>query len=128
MFKAASAGLIGIGFIVAAIISAHFTHEFLRASIVASGHVVRLNAGGYHPQIEFMTKAGELISYPQGGLITKMIVGEQIDVRYLPDSPMHSATIDTFVAIWDMTIVFSFLGVFATTCGLLSLPNAFVKA
>jgi hypothetical protein len=41
---------------------------------------------------------------------------------------MHGATIDTFVAIWDMTIVFSLLGVFATTCGLLSLPNAFVKA
>jgi hypothetical protein len=123
MFKAVGAFVVGVGFIVAAITSSQFTLEFIRASIVVPGRVVRLNAGGYHPQIEFMTKTGELVSYPQGGVITRMAVGEQIGVRYLPDNPGRSATINAFVATWDMTIVFGFMGAVAILCGLLSLPS-----
>lgn len=37
--------------------------------------MVKLNAGGSHPQIAFVTEAGEQISYPQGGLVlgTKVV-------------------------------------------------------
>ncbi|WP_241012858.1 MULTISPECIES: hypothetical protein [Burkholderia] len=51
MFKGISAMVIGVGFLVAAVISAQSTREFLRTSIVVPGLVVKLNAGGYHPEI-----------------------------------------------------------------------------
>ena len=123
MFKAISAIVIGIGLLIGAAVSAQSTREFLRTSIVVPGRVVRLNAGGYHPQIEFVTKTGERISYPQGGLISKMREGDAVLVRYQADDPSHSATADVFAAIWDTPIVLGFLGGFAVLCGALNLPS-----
>ncbi|MCL4662501.1 DUF3592 domain-containing protein [Burkholderia multivorans] len=63
--------------------------------------MVKLNAGGYHPEIEFVTKSGEHFSYPQGGiLIAAMKVGQDVEVRYLPEQPIPTATVNTFRAIW----------------------------
>ncbi|CAB3713817.1 hypothetical protein [Trinickia soli] len=58
MFKAISAAVIGVGLLIGATMRPG-QRDFLRASIVVSGQVVRLNAGGYYPRIEFVTKAGE---------------------------------------------------------------------
>lgn len=123
MFKSISAIVIGIGLLVGAAGSAQSTREFLRASSIAPGRVVRLNAGGYHPQIEFVTNAGERISYPQGGLVSRMKEGEAVTVRYLADDPSHSATVDAFAAIWDTPLVLGFMGGVAVLCGVLNLPR-----
>lgn len=123
MIKAIIAIVIGIGLLVGAAVSVQSTREFLRTSNIAPGRVVRLNAGGYHPQIEFVTNAGERISYPQGGLISKMKEGDTVSVRYLADDPSHSATVDVFAAIWDAPIVLGFIGGFAVLCGMLNLPS-----
>ena len=105
MFKAISATIIGIGLLVGAAVNVQSTREFFRTSNIASGRVVRLNVGGYHPQIEFVTNTGERISYPQGGLISKIKEGDAVSVRYLADDPTHSATADVFAAIWDTPLV-----------------------
>lgn len=123
MFKAMSAVVIGICFFVAAAFVAQSTREFLRTSIVVPGQVVRLNAGGYHPQIEFVTRAGEPVSYPQGGILTRMKVGDRPEVRYSPDNPIPTATVNTFEAIWGNTLFFGVLGVAFIVGGLLSLPS-----
>ncbi|MFM0287483.1 DUF3592 domain-containing protein [Paraburkholderia megapolitana] len=122
MLKAIIALVIGIGLLIAAAISVQSTREFLQTSIVVPGRVVRLNAGGYHPQIEFVTKAGEPVSYPQGGITTRMNVGDQPEVRYLPDNPIPTATITTFEAIWGNTIFFTVLGIGFLVSGLVTLP------
>jgi hypothetical protein len=95
----------------AAILSALNTVEFLRASILVPGEVVALNAGGSHPQIEFATRDGQRVSYPQNGLIFGMKVGDHVNVRYLAGSPSITARLDRFGAIWEWSIGFGFMGV-----------------
>ncbi|AIO49159.1 MULTISPECIES: DUF3592 domain-containing protein [Burkholderia] len=123
MFKGISAIVIGVGLLVAAAISAQSTREFLRTSIVVPGLVVKLNAGGYHPEIQFTTKTGQQISYPQGGIVTKVELGQRVEVRYQADDPDGSATMNVFAAIWDSTIVFAFMGAVAIVCGIMNLPS-----
>ncbi|SKA36203.1 Protein of unknown function [Enhydrobacter aerosaccus] len=124
MFKAIGTFVIGIGLLIAAGFSVHATLGFLRTSIVAPGRVVKLNAGGYHAEIEFVTKAGEHVSYPQGGiLIAAMMVGQDVEVRYLPEQPIPTATVNTFRAIWDTSIFFLTIGLGAIAVGLMNLPS-----
>jgi hypothetical protein len=124
MLKAMGAIVIGVGFLIAAAFSVQSTREFLRTSIVVPGRVVKLNAGGYHPEIEFVTKSGEHVSYPQGGiLIAAMEVGQDVEVRYLPEQPIPTATVNTFRAIWDMPIFLATMGLGAILVGLMNLPS-----
>jgi hypothetical protein len=123
MFKAVFAIAIGIGLLVVAAFTARSNWEFLQTSIIVPGEVVRLNAGGSHPQIEFLTKAGEHISYPQGGMIYGMKVGDRVNVRYLPDTPSQSATVDKFGAVWNWTLLTLIMGVGAIIAGLMNLPS-----
>jgi hypothetical protein len=51
---------------------------FINASSTARGTVVRLNAGGSHPEIRFTTASGEVVDYPQGGLIFGYRVGVRV--------------------------------------------------
>jgi hypothetical protein len=63
MVKAILGIVMGIGFLVIAAFVAWSTHEFLQTAIAAPGEVVSLNAGGSHPQVEFVTKAGQRAFY-----------------------------------------------------------------
>jgi hypothetical protein len=92
-----------IGFITSVV----HTRNFLDSAVAVPGRVVALNAGGSHPQIEFINKRGELNSYPQGGWIAGYKVGDKVTVLYLVESPTLVATIDRVGAIWSLTI---FLG------------------
>lgn len=123
MFKGISAMVIAVGFLVAAAISAQSTREFLRTSIVVPGLVIKLNAGGYHPEIQFTTKTGQQISYPQGGIVTKAELGQRVEVRYQADDPDGSATMNVLVAIWNSSIIFAIMGAFAVVCGIMNLPS-----
>nr|WP_182550547.1 DUF3592 domain-containing protein [Phyllobacterium myrsinacearum] len=102
--------VIGAVLLIAAAVSAGMTLNFLGSSIVVPGDVVALNAGGSHPQIAFVTKTGEQVSYPQGGLVFGSKVGDRVEVRYRTDSPKQSATLNQFGAIWTVTIVLAGLG------------------
>ncbi|MGO4449725.1 DUF3592 domain-containing protein [Phyllobacterium sp. TAF24] len=113
--------IIGVAFLVAAAISTGMTLRFIRSSIVVPADVVALNAGGSHPQIAFVTRNGEQISYPQGGLVFSAKVGDHVEVRYLADSPKQSATLNQFGAIWSLTILLAGLGVGFVFTGLSNL-------
>ena len=121
MTKQLIAMIIGLAFLASAAISAHSTRSFLRTSIVAPGKVVALNAGGSHPQIEFVTRSGERISYPQGGMISDLKTGDTVRVRYRPGSALVTATLDRFGAVWYWPLMFSYMGFGFFGCGLSSL-------
>lgn len=123
MFKAISFVVVGIGFLIAAAIHVQSTREFLHSSILVPGRVVKLNSGGSHPEIEFITQTGERISYPQGGLIFGMKVGDDVQVHYLSAAPSLSPTVDKFGAIWDTVIYLTFMGCAAIIAGLQNLPS-----
>lgn len=69
-----------------------------------------MNAGGSHPQIEFVTKAGDRISYAQGGMIYGAKVGDKVTVLYRPEEPSRAPTIDRFGAVWNWPLMALILG------------------
>ncbi|WGS51150.1 DUF3592 domain-containing protein [Paraburkholderia sp. D15] len=103
--------LIGAAALAAACMSTSDTIDFLRTSIVAPAQVVTLNHGGSHPEIAFVTTRGQNVSYPQGGFVFGMKVGDQVQVRYLPDAPRATARLDQFGAIWSWPIGWGLLGI-----------------
>ena len=123
MIKALFFTVVGIAFLGATAISIVTTVHFLNASAVAPGTVVRLNAGGSHPEIEFSTAAGERISYAQGGLVFGAKTGDRVQVRYRADRPSRSATLDRFGAIWTVPIFLAFFGLAFTFGGLVNMPR-----
>jgi hypothetical protein len=123
MFKAVGALVIGVVFLIAAMVAAYSTLNFLHTSILVPGRVVKLNAGGSHPEIEFVTQTGDHISYPQGGMIFGMKVGDEVQVRYQSDAPVHSATIVRFGAIWDTVLYLVFMGCVFVVAGFMNLPS-----
>lgn len=98
--------IVWIGCLIGLINSVEDTRAFLDAAVAVPGRVVALNAGGSHPQIEFLNRKGERISYPQGGWIAGYKVGDQVNVLYLENSPNPRETIDRVGAIWSLPIFF----------------------
>lgn len=89
---------VGIFMMCAAIAWATTVLQFTNTAASAQGAVTKLNAGGSHPQVQFTTQKGEVIEYPQNGLIFGYQVGDEVRVLYQPKHP-QGATIDTFEAL-----------------------------
>ncbi|HEL2977634.1 TPA: DUF3592 domain-containing protein [Stenotrophomonas maltophilia] len=90
---------------------------FLQVAQIAEGRVVHLNAGGSHPEVAFTTAAGEQISYPQGGMIFGYEPGQVVRVLYRAERPKLDPSLDTFGALWGMTIMVALIGLtFAGIC------------
>ncbi|WP_175924537.1 DUF3592 domain-containing protein [Burkholderia latens] len=122
MFKATVGISIGIAFLIIAAIIGWSTRGFLQTAIAVPGEVVSLNAGGSHPQIEFVTRAGERVSYPQGGMIYGTKVGDKVTVLYQPEAPARTATIDKLGAVWNWTLMAAIFGVGFILFALMNLP------
>ncbi|AOJ61727.1 hypothetical protein WJ32_04125 [Burkholderia ubonensis] len=122
MFKAIAGIVIGVVFLVIAAFTAWSTWDFLRTAIAVPGAVVSLNAGGSHPQVEFVTRTGERISYPQGGMIYGTKVGDKVTVLYQPEAPSRTATINRFGAVWNWTLMAFIFGVGFIFFSLMNFP------
>lgn len=101
---------------VAALLVSVRTIAFLRSSTVANGTVEALNAGGSHPQVAFVTAAGERVSYPQGGFVFGWRVGDAVRVRYAPARP-RDAVMDRVGAIWTPAILLLVIGLGMVSAG-----------
>ncbi|WP_281686225.1 DUF3592 domain-containing protein [Pseudomonas citronellolis] len=99
-------GLISIGFLSAAVLTAMQTIDFLESAEVAPGVVSRLNAGGSHPQVQFTTLSGQQYEFPQGGFIFGYKEGMAVDVYYLSENPGMTAVIKDPGAIWVVPATF----------------------
>jgi len=115
--------LIGMGLCVAAVAIGISRRAFIRRAAVAEGVVIRLNAGGSHPQIAFQAASGQKIEYPQGGLIFGYHPGDRVRVFYDPGDPAKTACIDAVGALWAASIFLSLIGVFCLIGGLAVLPS-----
>jgi hypothetical protein len=102
--------LAGIGLLALAIWSTVMTANFRFHAKATEGTVMRLNAGGSHPQIEFTTGEGQKVSYPQGGLIFGYHPGDRVRVLYLAAEPDKAACLDVFGALWFAPMLLAFLG------------------
>jgi hypothetical protein len=94
--------------------------DFLRSSVVVQGRVVEHDFGGHHPQIEFVTQKGEYIFAPKSAFTTGS-VGDQVPVRYRPETPLQTARLAVFSSIWGDTVVLSLIGLALMVDSLLQL-------
>jgi len=115
--KAIVLSIVGMGLMLAAIVTGLATHQFLGRAARAPGVVSRLNAGGSHPEIEFTMPSGGTISYPQGGFIFGYEPGQRVQVLYAPGDPARTARVDAFGALWFMPLLLSVLGLALTIGG-----------
>jgi len=90
---------------------------FLATAQRAAGHVSALNAGGSHPQIDFIDQAGQAVSYPEGGLIAGYVVGEPVQGRYSAKAPAGTAVIEDRGALWGASVLAGVLAVTFTLGG-----------
>lgn len=67
--------------------------RFFLRSTVTSGVVVKLNHGGYHPQVIFTTDKGERISFP-GSSSYPVEIGDRLEVRYERSQPLKTAILN----------------------------------
>jgi hypothetical protein len=97
--------LIGMMALVVAVRAASATREFVRTAARAEGVVTALNAGGSHPEIQFVDDSGKEFSYPQGGLIFGFRPGDKVPVLYVPDNPAGTATICAIGPVRFTTVI-----------------------
>ena len=115
--------LIGVSLVALAIGAVVRTHRFLREAAIAPGRVASLNAGGAHPEIEFTTQKGEVVSYPQGGFIGGYRSGDHVTVRYRAESPQETATIDALGALWFSPMLLALLCTGIGLAGIINFPR-----
>ncbi len=110
---------VGIVLVIIAIVSGILTRRFIAHSAMAAGLVVKLNAGGSHPEIKFTTADGREIEYPQNGLIGGYQTGDKVTVLYDPEDP-RQCEVNSFGALWGITISLAIGGViFISAAGLM---------
>lgn len=96
----------------------HNQLDFLAHAQRAEGRVSALNAGGSHPQIDFIDANGKSFSYPQNGFISGYEVDDRVTVLYQPENPDISAIVDTPGALWAWSLIAGLLGSTFTAAGI----------
>ncbi|CAN0627437.1 conserved protein of unknown function [Burkholderia multivorans] len=91
--------------------------EFLMSSELTTGEVVKLEFGGHHPEIKFSASNGQHYKVSIGSRWS-VAAGQTVEIRYAPNDPKMSATLNTLLDIWDYTIVAAFLSAAAIITGL----------
>lgn len=115
----------GLGVMTGAAFGTVSTHTFVLSAAHAPGVVTQLNAGGSHPEIQFTAASGQVVRYPQGGMISGYRPGEKVSVLYHPSRPNDGPSLDTFGALWGMWIMLFVMGaVFVGAGSLLMLGKA----
>ncbi len=109
--------VVGLGLILGVCAWCVSNEHFIRTAARAPGIVTKLNAGGSHPEISFTAASGEVVDYPQGGMILGYHAGQHVTVLYNPRDPSGSPCLDTIPALWFdqgmlllMGLVFSSIG------------------
>ena len=102
--------IVGLALMVGAVCWANSTRRFVARAVAVPGVVIRLNAGGAHPEVRFTTAAGQVIDYPQGGMIWGYRVGDKVEVLYEPENPTGSAVLDRPGALWGFVAMDFLMG------------------
>ncbi len=110
--------IVGAIIILASLLWGFSSRQFISSAAVAKGVVTKLDAGGSHPEIQFLTNAGEKIEYPQGGLIGGYQVGDRVSVLYDEKNP-QTAVVNSFGALWGFPLLAFILGIWFIIAGLL---------
>ncbi len=112
--------LAGAILLIAAILGPLRTGRLIASAIPRDGTVVRLNAGGSHPEIAFHALDGTIIDHSWGGLIVGHRVGQAVQVLYDPVDPPGSARARSFGSLWGGSLALTVCSAGLTALGLAS--------
>ncbi len=115
-------GIIGIIVVIGAVGWGISNRQFVSRSETAQGKVVKLNAGGSHPEIKFTAKDGKEFEFAQGGLIFGHQIGDEVTVYYDPQNP-RNGVINSFGALWGFPLLAFFMGFCFICVALFSKPD-----
>jgi hypothetical protein len=104
--------VIGGGLLLVAIVSTPFTYSFINRASRAEGKVVRLDAGGGHPVIQFVPAGEAAIEFSESGFINYK-VDDKVTVLYLKDAQNPSGfqtAIDTPGVLWFTPLLLTWIG------------------
>lgn len=102
--------VVRLGLTVGVLVWAASTVRFVRTAAHAPSVVSRLNAGGAHPEIVFTAASGQIVSYPQGGMIADYRAGQRVGVLYNPRRPSESPCLNTWPALWLDKVMLLLMG------------------
>ena len=83
--------------------------DFYLHSTMTLGDVVKLNQGGYHPEVAFTASNGERISFP-GSSSYPVEVGDRIEVRYLQSDPRGNAKLNQPTKLFGALLIPTVVG------------------
>ncbi|BCQ27820.1 DUF3592 domain-containing protein (plasmid) [Caballeronia sp. NK8] len=83
-----------------AVESEWYNLKFYARSTVTLGEVMELNAGRFHPRVEFMTDKGERLSFA-GSSEYPVQVGDRLEVRYLRSDPHIGPVVNQMPNLFD---------------------------
>jgi hypothetical protein len=101
---------IAVVLLTAGVWRAFVVRDFVRHASVADGQVYAVPHGGSHPAVRFQVPAGELVEYPQGGMIFGYHIGDRVKVLFSPEAPRETACIDSAGALWFDPLLLIVLG------------------
>ncbi|MEE4812847.1 DUF3592 domain-containing protein [Pseudomonas alliivorans] len=90
---------------------------FLARAQRAEGHVIGLNSGSSHPQIDFTDALGKVFSYPEGGFIFGYTEGDSVTVLYNAEAPSTTAIIEDRGALWGTSLLAGLFAIVFTAGG-----------
>lgn len=112
--------ILGVVLLLGAGLEGLVTYRFITLASRAEGKVVRLNASGAHPVVQFTPAGGAATEFSDSGYIN-YAVGDQVTVLYLKDTQNPSipwTKIDTPGALWSEEITLVGLGAAMMIVGL----------
>jgi hypothetical protein len=105
---------------------APYEYNFIQTAACAPGEVIRQTNGKHHVDVRFTAANGEVITYPQNGMVSYE-VGDKVTVYYDASDPGRHPSTDGIGALWGNTIFVSMMafGFFGIALGLMFLPDYF---
>ncbi len=82
--------------------------EFLMSSEVATGKVINLKSGAHRPRIKFDAKGGQNYEI-SASTWQSLEPGDSVQIRYSPDDPRMSASVNTILDQWAYILFLSAL-------------------
>ena len=92
--------------------------DFYLHSTVTVGEVVKLNHGGYHPQVTFTASDGQRLSFA-GSSTYPVEAGDRLEVRYRRDRPVGTAVLNQFQNIFDFALIPAIVGLVFVVMGMM---------
>ena len=122
--------IIGIGSLIGVVVSITSTNSFINNSVITNGRIVDIvtrtssdsdgnTTKNRYPVVQFQDNNGTTIEFKSSSSTSGGIsIGENVEVRYLPDNPKKARISSSFMDLWGLSVFFGIFGVVLSGLGI----------